>query len=82
MNWLTIKQAADEMQVSTGTIRAMIESGRLKATLVGSGAVRKTYRIPVDSLVNIQDVTDGTKLVREKPVAHKLHPAIAKAIGV
>lgn len=83
MNWLTIKQVADQMQVSTGTVRAMIESGRLSAVLVGAGVARKTYRIPVESMESIKQIPEPKK---EQPagiqLGRKLNPAIAKAMGL
>ena len=44
--YLTIKQAAELLQVSQRTIRAYITSGKLKAANVGSGGTGKRYRIP------------------------------------
>lgn len=81
MTWLTIKQAAEQLQISPGTVRSMIEAGRLKATVVGSGTVRKTYRIPSDSLNQIAGVVEKVEELPRRR-ATGLHPAIAKAMGL
>lgn len=85
MTWLTIKQAAEQLQISPGTVRSMIEAGRLKATVVGSGKVRKTYRIPAESLEQIADIDvpqrhGAEELPRRR--ASGLNPAIARAMGL
>lgn len=82
MKWLTIKQAAEQLQVSPGTVRCMIEAGRLKATLVGAGTVRKTYRIPAESLTQIAEVEVKVEEELPRRRASGLHPAIAKAMGL
>lgn len=80
MTWLTIKQAAEKLQVSPGTVRCMIQAGRLKAAVVGSGTVRLTHRIPAESLENIVEAKE--RAPEPKPVARNIHPAIAKAMGL
>lgn len=82
MKWLTIKQAAEQLQVSPGTVRCMIESGRLKATLVGAGVQRKTYRIPADSLEQIADIEVKVEEELPRRRASGLNPAIARAMGL
>lgn len=42
-SYLTIREAAEQLRVSHGTIRGLIAKGRLKAIRVGTG--RGTYRI-------------------------------------
>lgn len=70
------------MQVGAGTIRSMIESGRIQATVVGAGTVRKTYRIPSESLTQIAGLERVPEAEPAKPRAMKIHPAIAKAMGL
>lgn len=82
MTWLTVKQAAEQLQVSPGTVRSMIESGRLKATLVGSGVQRKTYRIPAESLQQISGIEVNVNDEKPRLVARDWHPAIARAMGL
>ena len=52
-NWLTVQEAADQLQVSRDTIERLISSGKLKAaaitTSTGNGQ-RKMYRLKVEWL--------------------------------
>lgn len=52
------------------------------ATVVGAGTVRKTYRIPSESLTQIAGLERVPEAEPAKPRAMKIHPAIAKAMGL
>jgi len=40
LSWITVQQAAEELQVSTKTIRRMISRGELEAKRVGPRLIR------------------------------------------
>ena len=47
---LTVKETSETLSVSTKTVRALIDSGRLPAIRVGEGKERAKWLVPKDSI--------------------------------
>ena len=48
--WFTINQTADYLQCSCRTIWRLVEKGKLKYSLLGTGEVRQKKIIHIDSI--------------------------------
>ena len=56
--WLTVSDAATAIGCDARSVREMISSGKLKATEIGNGTQRKTYKIKrtdIEALAMVRD---------------------------
>jgi excisionase family DNA binding protein len=65
--WLSVKEAAQAMNVSDRTIRRRIQAGTLKAKEV-EGPYGKEWRIPSEVITTAREVVDVVKLERETDI--------------
>lgn len=56
-NWMTIKQVAGMMGVTTQTVRNYVSEGRIKAIILPSGH-RRFYKKDIEEFINGLSVTD------------------------
>mgnify|MGYP000400955455 CR=1 FL=1 len=54
MSYLTPKQVAERLAVSTETVRAMCRSGQLKRLRIGTGKKRPPIRIPESAIEELE----------------------------
>lgn len=79
---LTPSQVAEMLQCSSATVRNMVLSGRLPSVNIGTGAKRRTFRIPEEAVTSLPafEVAEGIKGLPQVNV-EPLHPSIAKAMA-
>lgn len=76
--YLTIKEVAEQLEVSEKTIRRRIKEGTLPAELM-EGRYGQQYFIPADAVNTAQAITDVVQVKREHD-ARALSIAIVKAL--